>query len=162
MAPQKLALLNHNAVPQNAVVVTLLAIWSVLAFGYFFGQSVIYISLLLVSGFTGLMAWISICWAQINFRRRLRKAGYTTADLNFKTPYSPYTGIAAIILMLACLVFLLLNDDYTYKIAFVIGVFSFVVPIVIYKLNTKRRNYIKIEDVSRPLQFKDLFPKRSK
>ena len=64
--------------------------------------------------------------------------------------------------MLACLVFLLLNDDYTYKIAFVIGVFSFVVPIVIYKLNTKRRNYIKIEDVSRPLQFKDLFPKRSK
>ena len=77
MAPQKLALLNHNAVPQNAVVVTLLAIWSVLAFGYFFGQSVIYISLLLVSGFTGLMAWISICWAQINFRRRLRKAGYT-------------------------------------------------------------------------------------
>ncbi len=162
MAPQKLALLNHNAVPQNAVVVTLLAIWSVLAFGYFFGQSVIYISLLLVSGFTGLMAWISICWAQINFRRRLHKAGYTTTDLNFKTPYSPYTAIAAIILMLACLVFLLLNDHYTYKIAFVIGVLSFVVPIVIYKLNTKRRNYKKVEDMTRPLQFKDLFPKRSK
>ena len=102
MAPRKLALLNNNAVPQNAVVVTLLAIWSVLAFGYFFGQSIVYISLLLVSGFTGLMAWISICWAQINFRKRLYKAGYTTDDLNFKTPYSPYTGIAAILLMLAC------------------------------------------------------------
>ena len=37
MAPRKLGLLNHNAVPQNAVIVTLIAIWSVLAFGYFFG-----------------------------------------------------------------------------------------------------------------------------
>jgi len=64
--------------------------------------------------------------------------------------------------MLSCLVFLLLNDHYTYKIAFVIGVLSFVVPIVIYNLNTKRRNYKKVEDTTRPLQFKDLFPKRSK
>ena len=160
MAPRKLALLNRHAVPQNAVIVTLVAIWSVLACGYFFGQSVIYVSLLLVSGFTGLMAWISICWAQINFRKRLYKAGYTTADLNFHTPGSPYTGIAAITLMISCLIFLLLNENYTYKIAFIIGIASFTIPIIIYHLNSKRRNYQKIDDTNRPLQVKDIFPKR--
>src|SRR5205823_4395759 len=63
MAPQSLTKLNQNAVPQNAGVVTLIAIWLLLFIGYFFGQSLIYIALLLVSGFTGATAWISLCWA---------------------------------------------------------------------------------------------------
>jgi AAT family amino acid transporter len=160
MAPHKLALLNHNGVPQNAVIVTLVAIWLVIALAYFFGQSTIYISLLLVSGFTGLMAWISICWAQINFRKRLYKAGYTTKDLKFKTPLSPYTGITAIIFMTVCLIFLLLNDNYEYKIAFIIGIISFVVPIIIHKFHSKRIDHKKEDDANRSLQFKDIFPKR--
>jgi AAT family amino acid transporter len=160
MAPHKLALLNHNGVPQNAVIVTLVAIWLVIALAYFFGQSTIYISLLLVSGFTGLMAWISICWAQINFRKRLYKAGYTTKDLKFKTPLSPYTGITAIIFITVCLIFLLLNDNYEYKIAFIIGIISFVVPIIIHKFHSKRIDHKKEDDANRSLQFKDIFPKR--
>ncbi len=107
------------------------------------------------------MAWISICWAQINFRKRLYKAGYTTADLKFKTPFSPYTGIIAITLMISCLIFLLLSDNHAYRIAFVIGVLSFVVPITIHKLHTKRINHKKEDDANKPLQFKDLFPKRA-
>ncbi len=160
MAPRKLALLNHNGVPQNAVIVTLVAIWLVIALAYFFGQSTMYISLLLVSGFTGLMAWISICWAQINFRKRLYKAGYTTRDLKFKTPLSPYTGITAIIFMTVCLIFLLLNDNYEYKIAFIIGIISFIVPVIIHKFYSKRIDHKKEDDANRALQFKDIFPKR--
>jgi len=160
MAPSKLALLNHNGVPQNAVIVTLVAIWLVIVLAYFLGQSAIYVSLLLVSGFTGLMAWISICWAQINFRKRLYKAGYTTGDLKFKTPLSPYTGIIAIALMTACLIFLLLNDNHAYKIAFVIGITSFVIPVTIHMFHTKRINYKEEYDANRSLRFKDIFPKR--
>ena len=158
MAPRPLAKLNRRAVPQNAGIVTLITIWVMLIAGYFMGQSTLYIALLLVSGFTGATAWISLCWAQINFRRRLYQAGYTTADLRYTTPGSPYTGIIAIILMVICLVFLLFNDDPSYKIAFGIGLFSFVIPIIIYKLLglDKKREMILI--MNKHIRFSDVFP----
>jgi AAT family amino acid transporter len=160
MAPQKLAKLNRNAVPQNAGVATLISIWLLLFVAYFFGQTTLYIALLLVSGFTGAIAWISLCWAQINFRRRLHKAGYTTADLRYKTPGSPYTGIIAIILMVICLVFLLLNQDPSYKIAFAIGLVTLVVPMVIYKwLGLHKHRTALLANTN--TQFSDIFPTRT-
>lgn len=161
MAPRVLAKLNRRAVPQNAGIVTLITIWIMLIAGYFMGQSTLYIALLLVSGFTGATAWISLCWAQINFRRQLYKAGYTTADLRYTTPGSPYTGIVAIILMVICLVFLLFNDDPAYKIAFVIGFVTFTVPIAIYilfGLDKKRKMMLAS---NKHIRFSDIFPTKS-
>lgn len=162
MAPHRLSKLNRNAVPQNAGIVTMIAIWILLATGYFFGQSMLYIALLLVSGFAGAIAWISLCWAQINFRKRLYQAGYTIDDLAYKTPGSPYTGIIAILLMTLCLIFLAFNNDPTYKIAFVMGVIGLVAPILIYKLGGfAKRRHLAIER-SNHLQFEDIFPDRNK
>ncbi|VEG89728.1 amino acid permease [Legionella spiritensis] len=160
MAPHRLGKLNRNAVPQNAGIVTLIAIWLLLAAGYFFGQSMLYIALLLVSGFTGATAWISLCWAQINFRKRLYQAGYTTDDLRYKTPGSPYTGIVAIVLMVICLAFLLLNQDPSYKIAFAMGLASFIVPIIIYKLGGFHKKRLMALELNKHVQFKDIFPDR--
>lgn len=160
MAPQKLAKLNRNFVPQNAGIVTLLSIWVLLAVGYFFGKSQLYIALLLVSGFTGATAWISICWAQIKFRQRLYQAGYLCSDLRYVTPGSPYTGIAAIVLMLVCLVFLVLNQDPIYKWSFYIGTACFVIPIVVYKLGGFHKQRHAILEKHRHLHFKDIFPER--
>jgi amino acid transporter, AAT family len=162
MAPHKLGKLNRNAVPQNAGIATLISIWALLAISYFFGQSMLYIALLLVSGFTGAIAWISLCWAQINFRKRLYQAGYTTDDLSYKTPGSPYTGILAIILMLACLIFLFFNKDPTYKIAFIMGLISFTVPILIYIFGGFAKQRYVVMEISKHLQFKDVFPSRNK
>lgn len=161
MAPHPLSKLNRNAVPQNAGIVTLIAIWILLGAGYFFGQSMLYIALLLVSGFTGAMAWISLCWAQINFRKRLYKTGYTTDDLSYKTPLSPYTGLIAIGLMLICLIFLVMSHDPTYRIAFVMGFLSFIGPILIYRLGGFYKKRPKHLEANRHLQFKDVFPERS-
>ena len=161
MAPQKLAKLNQHSVPQNAGIVTLISIWIVLLFSYFFGQTMLYIALLLVSGFTGAIAWISLCWAQINFRKRLYKAGYTTADLRYTTPGSPYTGIIAIILMILCLVFLLLNHDPSYKIAFAIGFITLVAPMLIYKCISLQKHREKAL-INKQVQFSDIFPTRTK
>lgn len=158
MAPKQLSKLNRNAVPQNAGLVTLISIWTILALSFFFGQSTLYIALLLVSGFTGAIAWISLCWAQINFRKRLIKAGYTTHDLQYKTPGSPYTGLTAIFLMLACLVFLALNKDRTYQIAFILGLITFLMPTLIYYFLSK---YKKIRQYSRTndaMTFEKLYP----
>lgn len=160
MAPRTFAKLNHNGIPQNAAIATLIAIWLLLGVSYFFGQTHIYIALLLVSGFTGTLAWISLCWSQINFRRRLYKAGYSTQDLRYVTPWSPYTGVMAIILMLMCLGFLLMNEDSIYKTAFFIGALSFLVPMALYKLldlDKHRRDVIAAEH---RVRFKDVFPDR--
>jgi len=160
MAPKPLAKLNHNAVPQNAGIVTLIAIWTILGFSFFFGQSMLYIALLLVSGFTGAIAWISLCWAQINFRKRLLAAGYTVNDLQYQTPGSPYTGLVAIILMLTCLVFLALNTESSYKIAFVLGLITFIIPTAIYKYLSTRKTLSTDLIKQETLEFDILFPKR--
>lgn len=162
MAPQSLAKLNQHAVPQNAGIVTLLAIWLLLLVSFFFQESLLYIALLLVSGFTGAITWICLCWAQINFRRRLIQSGYTVADLQYSTPGSPYTGIVAIILMVICLVFLAINPDVSYKAAFWVGLLSFFIPFFIYKLFhlEKKRPLILIKN--NHLSFSDLFPQKSK
>lgn len=160
MAPRRLAKLNRNAVPQNAGIATLISIWILLFAGYFFGQTMLYIALLLVSGFTGAIAWISLCWAQINFRKRLYKAGYSTADLRYTTPGSPYTGIIAIILMIICLIFLLLNKDVTYKIAFGIGFLTLVIPMIIYKYLGLNQRQQRESILASHVEFSDVFPDR--
>jgi amino acid transporter, AAT family len=158
MAPKKLAILNRNAVPQNAGIVTLISIWVLLFATYFFSQSKLYIALLLVSGFTGVITWISLCWAQINFRRRLYQAGYTAEVLEYKTPGSPYTGIIAIILMTLCLIFLAFDHDITYRLAFLIGFISLVAPIIIYKICGLEKYRKKMATQNKHIQFEDLFP----
>lgn len=158
MAPHAFAKFNHNSVPQNAVIATLIGVWLLLGVGYFFGQTKLYIALLLVSGFTGALAWISLCASQISFRKRLYQAGYSIKDLRYVTPYSPYTGILAIILMLIALFFLVLNKDPVYKLAFGIGMGVFLVPLGAYKvfdLSKKRR---KLVHVKTRVKFQDLFP----
>ena len=160
MAPAPLAKLNHNAVPQNAGIVTLVFIWILLIATYFFGQTTLYIALLLVSGFTGAIAWISLCWAQINFRRKLYNAGYTVEDLLYKTPGSPYTGIVAIFLMVSCLSFLLMNPDPAYKIAFGIGMVCFVFPMLVYKCLGEGKKREAILTANHHVRFCDVFPKK--
>lgn len=160
MAPHALSKLNRNAVPQNAGIVTLIAIWLVLGVSYFFGQTELYIGLLLLSGFTGTLSWISLCWAQINFRKRVLKAGYTTADLGYVTPGSPYTGIVAIILMLLCLFFLVFSSTTVYKLAFGFGVLSFCLPVVIYRLGGYHKKWQQAVHKHQQMQFTHIFPEK--
>lgn len=162
MAPHYLSKLNRNAVPQNAGIFTLITFWILLGASYFFGQSMLYIALLLLSGFTGAMAWISLCWAQINFRRRLLAHGYTTDVLRFKTPCSPYTGMLAIALMVMCLFFLIFNHNPVYKIVFVMGLISFLTPVLVYQLGGfSKRRHLALEQYQH-IQFNDLFPPLNK
>jgi AAT family amino acid transporter len=158
MAPHTFAKFNQNSIPQNAVIATLIMVWILLSVGYLFGQTKLYIALLLVSGFTGTLAWISLCVSQIRFRSKLYQAGYSIANLRYVTPYSPYTGILAIVLMCMALFFLVLNKDPTYKLAFYIGVVSFIIPVFIYKLFdlSKKRN--KALHYKTRVKFQDLFP----
>ena len=141
MAPKQFAKLNRNAVPQNAGIVTLVAIWGLLMLSYFFGQSKLYIALLLVSGFTGTFAWIALCWSQINFRKIVLSRGYTLHDLKYKTPASPINPLMAIGMMIGFLLLLAFNSEQEYNIAFYIGCFSLIVPMLVYQFKTRKNKH---------------------
>ena len=138
MAPKKFTKLNRNAVPQNAGLATLFGIWTLLMVSYFFGQSKLYIALLLVSGFTGTFAWIALCWSQINFRKEIIARGYGLSDLKYRTPGSPINPIIAIGMMVLFLFLLAFNSEQEYKVAFYIGCLCLLVPMSIYRFKTRK------------------------
>ncbi len=139
MAPRGLTKLNRHSVPHNAVFMTLIAVWMVLFLGYFFSESTFYVALLLVSGFTGTVSWLVLCWAQICFRKYWLAEGRSLSDLKYKTPGSPYTGYVAIVLMLFALVMLAFNEDPAYRSAFIIGVSCVISPMIGYWLFIRKK-----------------------
>ena len=160
MAPKSLAKLNNHYAPKNAVILTLIGVWAILGVSYFFGNTSLYLALLLVSGFTGTLCWIALCWAQINFRKKFLKQGYTLSDLKYKTPGSPYTGIIAIVLMLACLLLLFFSPDPTYKIASGIGCFTFFIPMVIFAILSRIRPHKFSKGNKKNMGFEVIYPNK--
>jgi AAT family amino acid transporter len=159
MAPKQLAVLSNNYVPKRAGIITLLMIWLLIGASYLFRESTIYISLLLISGFTGSLSWIALCIAQINFRKRLYKAGYTVKDLHYVTPGSPYTGIIAVILMICCLIFLGFAQDASYKLAFYIGMLCLIIPTIWFQFFMRdKKRYKNNLKKNKVVTFDDIFP----
>ncbi|MDO7788567.1 amino acid permease [Desulforamulus aquiferis] len=151
MAPAWLGKLNKNSVPQNATILSVLGCW-VGVIAYTFDTSeVIFTYLLALSGFTGAIAWISICWSQLNFRRRLEKSGYDINKLKYRTPLFPYLTHFAIWIQVACLAVIALNEEL--RASFYIGVPLLMIPIIWYKVWGHK---LKPMDVKR-VKYEDLF-----
>ncbi|HMV43580.1 MAG TPA: amino acid permease [Leptospiraceae bacterium] len=135
MAPSYFARLSNNNVPKNATFFSLVGCWLGILFYTIMGEG-IYKNLLALSGFSGAIAWISICWSQLKFRRSLEKTPNGVKDLKFKIPFFPYITHFAIWVQVACLVVMWFNEDL--RIAFYIGLPLLVIPIVWYYLRRKR------------------------
>jgi AAT family amino acid transporter len=76
------------------------------------GEGELYLWLLSVSAFTGAICWISICWAQVVFRKRIYERGYTDAEILTPAPYFPWMPvIIGIILEMIALAVLAFNPD---------------------------------------------------
>ena len=154
MAPKFLTKLNKHAVPGNATIATMVGIWAFLAGSYFFSASAVFVALLSVSGFTGTMCWLSLCWSQINFRRRLRTAGYSAQELQYRAPGYPWTPILGLVLMVAALVFVGFNPEQ--RVALYFGVPCLIIPMAIYAIMAKHGR-VREPDVDR-VRFDQVFP----
>lgn len=136
MAPKALAVLNKNKVPARVTFFTLFGIWCMLAASYFFSSKSVYANLLAISGFTGAVCWISICWSQLNFRKALMKEGQSSDLLLYSVKCYPYLTHLGIWLQVACLIFVALNPNL--RSSFYFGVPVLIIPMIIYKkLNRK-------------------------
>lgn len=159
MAPKFFTKLSKNSVPAVATIFTIVCVWIFLACGFFFSASSAFVALLSISGFTGTICSISICWSQLNFRKRLKHSGYTAESLSYKTPASPYTAHLGIWIQVICLAFSLFSSEL--RIAFYVGVPVLITPIILYKMIKKQPNNLN-DDKQEVSLFESTFPTKIK
>lgn len=136
MAPSFFGHLSGKGVPRNAVVISVCTCWLVILLYSVNPDSALYTYLLAVSGFTGAIAWISICWSQYRSRRELIRTG-AEGSLKYKTPFFPYVTLFGIWVQVICLVVLAFTPDL--REAFYVGLPMLVLPMLWYRLREKYR-----------------------
>ena len=162
MAPKTFSKLNKACTPMYATLFTLLICWAVLSLWYFSeGASEIYLWLLSVSAFTGAICWISICWCQIAFRRKIYARGYTKKDIISPTPWSPWVPfLIGIALEIFALVILAFNEDL--RGSLYLSIPAVLLPMIIYLIGvrTGKIKGIRVVDPDE-LPFDEIFPEKS-
>ena len=141
MAPGWLGKVNQHGVPQAAILLTVSGCWLVLALYALDKSGKLYEQLLAIAGFTGTIVWISICWAQWGFRRRLVQAGFDVASLRFRTAFFPYLTIFAIVAQILCLVVAASNADF--QVAIYLAFALLLVPMLAYALWGKNQRNLE-------------------
>jgi AAT family amino acid transporter len=134
LAPAWLGRTSRLGVPQNATIFSVAGCWVALLLQIFDPEG-LFVRLLAVSGFSGAIAWISICWSQLNFRRRLKAEGLDAGSLAFKVPLFPYVTHFGIWAQVACLTLMVFSD--TLRDPLFIGIPFLVVPMIWYELRRR-------------------------
>ena len=134
LAPSWLGRTNRLGVPQNATIFSVAGCWVALMLQAFDPEG-LFVKLLAVSGFSGAIAWISICWSQLNFRRRLEAEGHDVHSLTFKVPFFPYVTHFGIWAQVACLMLMVFSDKL--RDPLFIGIPFVIVPMVWYELRRR-------------------------
>ena len=139
MAPRALGELNRNGMPSKAILISICACWAVILLYSFDPDSAVYTYLLAVSGFTGAIAWISICWSQYRSRRRIIAEGREGA-LRYKTPLFPYVTLFGMWAQVACLIVMVFTPDL--QGALYAGIPMLVLPMMWYRLRARYRKTV--------------------
>ena len=97
-APKVFGGLSKNKVPLAAMIFTILCS-SVALFAEVTGSAgEFYVLLMSVAGLAGVVGWMAICLAQMNFRKRYLASGKKLADLGYRTPFFPAVPILGLLI----------------------------------------------------------------
>lgn len=136
MAPSTLGHINKNGMPSRSILVSICACWAVILLYSFDPDSALYTYLLAVSGFTGAIAWISICWSEYRSRKRKIAEG-TEGALRYKTPFFPYVTLFGIWAQVFCLIVMVFEPEL--REALYAGIPMLIFPMAWYRLRQRRR-----------------------
>lgn len=136
MAPSALGHINKNGMPSRSILVSICACWAVILLYSFDPNSALYTYLLAVSGFTGAIAWISICWSEYRSRKRKIAEG-TEGALRYKTPFFPYVTLFGIWAQVFCLIVMVFEPEL--REALYAGILMLIFPMAWYRLRQRRR-----------------------
>ena len=130
MAPRMLEGLSKQGVPSRAIYASIIFCWGVIGIYAMNPDGALYTYLLALSGFSGAMAWISICWSQYRRRRKL-EAEDAVSLLRYRMPLFPYVTLFGIWAQVFCLIFMIFVPEL--RIALYFGVPVLVVPMILYR-----------------------------
>ena len=130
MAPRALEGLSSNGIPSRAIYASIAFCWGVIAIYAMNPHGEFYTYLLALSGFSGAMAWISICWSQYRRRRKL-EAEDAVSLLRYRMPLFPYVTLFGIWAQVLCLVFMIFVPEL--RSALYLGVPMLIVPMILYR-----------------------------
>ena len=130
MAPRVLEGLSKQGVPSRAIYASIMFCWGVIAIYAVNPNAALYTYLLALSGFSGAMAWISICWSQYRRRRKCEAEG-TVSLLRYRMPLFPYVTLFGIWAQVLCLVFMIFTPEL--RSALYLGIPMLVVPMILYR-----------------------------
>jgi len=136
-APKILAKTNEKKVPVYSLVISL-AFAAFAIVSSFLAPGTVYLFLISLLASLDIFIYTIDCICQMRFRKRFIAAGNKVENLKYKTPFYPFTPIAAIILYAVVVVAMLF--DPTEKLAIYFGVPSILILYVGYKLFYKN-NY---------------------
>lgn len=136
MAPSALGHINKNGMPSRSILVSICACWAVILLYSFDPNSALYTYLLAVSGFTGAIAWISICWSEYRSRKRKIAEG-TEGALRYKTPFFPYVTLFGIWAQVFCLIVMVFEPEL--REALYTGIPMLIFPMAWYRLRQRHR-----------------------
>ena len=130
MAPRALEGLSSKGIPSRAIYASIAFCWGVIAIYAMNPHGEFYTYLLALSGFSGAMAWISICWSQYRRRRKL-EAEDAVSLLRYRMPLFPYVTLFGIWVQVLCLVFMIFVPEL--RSALYLGVPMLIVPMILYR-----------------------------
>lgn len=136
MAPSALGHINKNGMPSRSILVSICACWAVILLYSFDPNSALYTYLLAVSGFTGAIAWISICWSEYRSRKRKIAEG-TEGALRYKTPFFPYVTLFGIWAQVFCLIVMVFEPEL--REALYASIPMLIFPMAWYRLRQRHR-----------------------
>ena len=140
-AARSLHALAKMGMAPKTIMISICACWAVILFYALDPNSTIYTHLLAVSGFTGAIAWISICWSQYRSRKKMIVAG-TESRLRYKTPLFPYVTLFGIWAQVLCLVVMFFTPDL--RQALYAGIPMLILPMIWYRFHALTHNFAKV------------------
>lgn len=139
MAPAVFGRLDAKGIPRNATLVSIAACWiGVIAYTLDAREN-LYTTLLALSGLTGILAWVSICWSQYAMRRQLCRDG-KESELRYRVPFFPYISLFGIWAQVVCLVVVAFTEDL--RVSLYIGLPVLILPILWYKVRQKKASLL--------------------
>lgn len=101
--PQLFKHTNHRGIPIYALIASMIGgIFALFSAVYAAGS--VYLILVSISGLAVVFVWMAIALSELQFRKQYVASGKDVRDLGFRTPFYPWTPLAAFILcFLSCI-----------------------------------------------------------
>ncbi|MGG0940839.1 amino acid permease [Bacillus subtilis] len=133
---------TSKGIPLNALMISM-AVSCLSLVSSIVAPGTVYVVMVAIAGFAGVVVWMSIALSQLLFRKRFLKKGGNVKDLTFRTPLYPLMPIAALLLCSASCIGLAFDPNQ--RIALFCGVPCIILCYLIYHF---KRNVSKAKKIS--------------